>query len=141
MLFKLISRVEVLCRRAEGCRWEHSQNAQSDQSGIEADDRAVIPMDTLHRMITDQLLRLPPRTDYCLRLWSHPRSLWPDSAPSLMAMPMFAAESAGESLIPSPIMMTLRPAASFFFHKACLILRQHLRIISFYTGHGRNGFL
>lgn len=42
-------------QEGRSCRWEHSQNAQSDQSGIEADDRAVIPMDTLHQMITDQL--------------------------------------------------------------------------------------
>ena len=32
------------------------------------------------------------------------------AAPSLMAMPTFAADSAGESLMPSPIMMPVRPA-------------------------------
>ena len=32
------------------------------------------------------------------------------AAPSLMAMPTPAADRAGESLMPSPIMMTVRPA-------------------------------
>ena len=36
MLFKLISRVEVLCRRAEVAGGSTPRNAQSDQSGIEA---------------------------------------------------------------------------------------------------------
>lgn len=42
-------------QEGRGCRREHTQNAESDQSGIKADDGAVIPMDTLHQMITDQL--------------------------------------------------------------------------------------
>ena len=33
------------------------------------------------------------------------------AAPSLTAMPTLAAESAGESLMPSPTIMTLRPSA------------------------------
>ena len=36
------------------------------------------------------------------------------SAPSLIAIPALAAESAGESLIPSPIMITLCPLSFAF---------------------------
>ena len=36
MLFKLDQQGRGIVQEGRGCRWEHSQNAQSDQSGIES---------------------------------------------------------------------------------------------------------
>ena len=61
------------------------------------------------------------------------------AAPSLTAIPTSAAESAGESLMPSPSMMTVRPLRALFLHEVCLILRQNLGAVLVHAHLCRNG--
>ena len=50
------------------------------------------------------------------------------AAPVEMAIPASASDRAGESLTPSPIMMTVCPAARLPADEVCLILRQDLGV-------------
>ena len=119
MLFRLMPSVDILCSRAEVVAAEYACHAQDDQHEVEAHDEAVIPVDAPHQ----RLAELPQRhqLEQVLRGNGDVGDLPGDGGAGVeMAMPTSASDRAGESLTPSPTMMTVRPAAFSSRIKAAL---------------------
>ena len=53
MLLRLMPSVEALCSRAGGGGGQDARHAQKNQAQIEAHNEAVVPMDAIHKALTD----------------------------------------------------------------------------------------
>ena len=62
------------------------------------------------------------------------------AAPELIATPASAAESAGESFMPSPTIMTVCPGSLELLYICRFVLRQYLGAEIVHTDLGRYGF-
>ena len=91
-----------------GCRGQDTRYARPMSAPVEADNETVVVLDAAHQSHGQlpQAHQLPQAVSGDGDVGDLPG----DGRPSLMAMPASASERAGESLMPSPTMRTVRPS-------------------------------
>ena len=94
------------------CRLDHTAHAKGDKSRVDSDDSSVITLDPFHHGIG----KSPQSHDHpqVIRCYSDVRDLPGYLCPVADSNTCIAADSAGESLMPSPIIMTFLPASFSF---------------------------
>ena len=98
---------------------EHDgEHAEHDERKIEAHDEAVVAVDARHELLTEGAQR--DEREQILGRDRDIRDLARDGGTARNGDARVASDRAGESFTPSPIMMTLRPAAFSFSTKLAL---------------------